>query len=399
MILHEAIRNLVRAPRRSTTTALTLGGSTVLLCLLLALQEGTYETLLGTVLGNSTGAAQISAKGFEPDKDLDHLIDPGIAARHVVDGVPSAPRLQAQVLLTGRGRSIGASLVSVDSAREAAVGLWSSSAKTGLPGPADHHGVVLGVALSRALGARAGDTLQILGQGLEGQIAAGEAVVRGTLETGVEEIDGSAALVSFAVADRIFGTGGLAHVLVLGMDGDPWWAPEFLRKSVRSLPDEFEALPWQSLMPDLEQAIRMDRASNMVFYATLVLVVALSAANSWTISVHERRRLNGVLVALGTPRSRLWAVMVGEAAALSTAAVAAGCVVAVPLLLWAGHSGVAVPGAEMFARWGLPPRLHPSLRGEIVLGAAGVVWILSFLSGAICSLGVLRASPRDGMWR
>lgn len=397
MILQEAIRNLVRSPRRSATTALTLGGSTVLLCLLLALQEGTYETLLGTVLGNSTGAAQISARGFEPEKDFDRLIDPATAGSFVVAGVPTAPRLHAQVLLTGRGRGIGASLVSVDSAREAEVGLWTSSAKAGLPGPGDHQGVVLGAALSRALDARAGDTLQILGQGLEGQIASGEVVVRGTLETGVEEIDGSAALVSFAAADRIFATGDQAHVLVLGMKGDPWWAPEFLRSSVGALPDELEALPWQDLMPDLEQAIEMDRASNMVFYATLVLVVALSAANSWTISVHERRRLNGILVAIGTPCSRLWAVMVAEAAALSTAAVLSGCLVAVPLLLWARESGVAVPGAEMFARWGLPPRLHPSLRGEVVLGAAGVVWTLSFLSGVVCSLGVLRASPRDGV--
>ena len=90
----------------------------------------------------------------------------------------------------------------------------------------------------------------------------------------------------------------------------------------------------------------VDRQSVVLF--TLILVVCvLFVANSATAAVRGRRRELGVLACLGWTRPRLFAIVLGELAAIGLAAGVLGAVAALPLSAALGLH--ASPGRAVLA--------------------------------------------------
>ena len=58
-------------------------------------------------------------------------------------------------------------------------------------------------------------------------------------------------------------------------------------------------LDWDALQPGLKQAIQADLASSWFMYGVLIILVAFSVLNTMLMSVLERTREFGIVMALG----------------------------------------------------------------------------------------------------
>jgi ABC-type lipoprotein release transport system permease subunit len=75
---------------------------------------------------------------------------------------------------------------------------------------------------------------------------------------------------------------------------------------------ELVALDWETLMPGLKQAIQADMTSAWFMYGVLIILVAFSVLNTQLMSVLERTREFGVIMALGIKPRRLAYLVVLE---------------------------------------------------------------------------------------
>ena len=71
---------------------------------------------------------------------------------------------------------------------------------------------------------------------------------------------------------------------------------------------------WDALQPGLRQAIQSDMASAWFMYAVLVILVAFSVLNTQLMSVLERTREFGIVMALGLKPGRLGRLVMLETA-------------------------------------------------------------------------------------
>ena len=89
---------------------------------------------------------------------------------------------------------------------------------------------------------------------------------------------------------------------------------EEVRDSIRKKVDlkKLEVMAWDELMPELVQFIVMDDVSAYIFDLVLYLLVAFGILNTIQMSVFERIREFGVMLAIGTKPSQVRSMIMVE---------------------------------------------------------------------------------------
>jgi len=366
MLLSLAWRNIWRQPRRTLLNVSSIAFAALVMVFLLSFQLGTYATMKENVLRVMDGFAQLQPPGYRNDPQLKKTIskpDAVMARIESMDDIIAAPRARSFAILSDGEKSFGAAIVGVDPGRELHVSTLANTIRQGrYLKPGDDSQVVLGSALARNLGVGIGDSVSMLGQARDGGIAADVFTVAGVFDTGTPALDRQFAEIPLARFQATFGMGSDVNTVALA---GPSLAEvtDALPALRRQLADRrLEVRSWQDLEPGLNAAISLDLGTSMLWYASLVIVVVFIILNTLLMSVLERTREFGVLLALGMRPGALGVMIWLELALLALVGLAAGIALGGGVTLVIGHYGLELPGSEaIFAQWGLPGRLFPRL--------------------------------------
>jgi ABC-type lipoprotein release transport system permease subunit len=189
------------------------------------------------------------------------------------------------------------------------------------------------------------------------------------------------------------------HSIVLRLD-DLNRSREVAATMERTLPEDLVALPWNDLMPELEQTISIKRLSADFLFALLLVLVVFSVVNTFMMLVYERTRELGMLLALGMRRPRIAAMLHAEALLLSLVAVAIGDVIAVAIVGALAHTGITLGdlGATL-RQYHMPDRLRPAF-DPIAATIATIVMVAAVQGGAaVATFRIRRLSPVDALRR
>ena len=189
--------------------------------------------------------------------------------------------------------------------------------------PGELGGIILGAELAKTLGVGLGKKVVLMGQGWSKDAdSSGERVsevqsrlfrVRGLLRTGSAQFDGFTAVVSLEAAQDLLGEPGAASQVSLHLK-DPADADGAVADVRRALSGAagLEVLGWKEALEELYQFTVVDRATNNKFMFFIGLIVALGILNTVLMSVMERMREFGVMLALGMAPGRLRRLILSE---------------------------------------------------------------------------------------
>ena len=227
-----------------------------------------------------------------------------------------------------------------------------------------------------------GDELTLLGSGHDGSFAAGIAVVTGIFESGVADIDRSMAQLPIGYFQSLFAMDGRGHNIVVNApDLSQVSAVQQAVKDIVAGRDELVVIDWERLQPGLKQAIQADFTSAWFMYGVLIVLVAFSVLNTQLMSVLERTREFGVMMALGVKPARLGSLVITETVVMAGLGLAIGALLGVAMTWYLSVVGFSYPGmAEMAERFNLPDRMYPSLSVVSIMLGPGVVFLFSLLA-------------------
>lgn len=203
---------------------------------------------------------------------------------------------------------------------------------------------IVGVGLARALGVSPGDTMTVMVSTVDGSLNAVDVTVRGLFSTGLQELDARMLQVHLLSAQRALGTPQVTS-LVVGVADDAQAASveAALRTILGGRRQPLSVLGWEVRAPFYQQ-VRGLYLGIFVFLGTIVaLLVVLSAANTLLMSMLERTREFGTLLAIGTSRRQLAALMMLEANWLALIGGAVGCAIAVAVSAGLDLLGIKMP--------------------------------------------------------
>ncbi|MGB8363587.1 MAG: ABC transporter permease [Rhizomicrobium sp.] len=403
MLAALAWRNLWRRPQRTVLSLLSIAIAAALLVFVLSFQIGVYATMIQSTLRIFDGYAQFQPEGYAADPTLDRTIShPELLAREAsaVHGVAiAAPRVNGFAILAHGERSYGAAVIGVDPASEARISSIAATIRDGrFLASNDRGDAVLGDILARNLKLGVGEKVTMLGAARDGSVAADVLRVAGIFHSGVPEFDRSILEMPLARAQDTFAMGDRANTIALG--GRSLGGVDAALPTLEALAHRHgvAVLDWGDLEPALRDVIVLKIATAMLFYLTLVAVVAFIILNTLLMSVLERTREFGVLLAIGMRPGMIGAMVWFELLGLALSGCAIGLAIGAGATLWFEQHGIVYPGmAKLLAQYGLPPRLYPALTPLSALVGPGAIMASIAIGGIVPYLRVARLTAASAM--
>ncbi len=346
-----ALKNIVRSRRRSAVVlAMTALGS-IALVLAGGYAAANFRGLRESTIGNGLGHLQIGAAGFREDEDrpLARGLTDVAQVRSLVARDPGVravtPRIDFTGLLSNGDKSVpflGRAVVPHGEYEVA--GFPTQVTKGRAVGGSDRDEAVLGVGLARALGASIGTPLTILTSTADGALNGLDVVVVGFSRSGVRELDDRSVVVRLDTAQRLLMSDRVSKLIVrLHRTEDTADVQARLAAVFESRGRALEIVPWSELATFYHQVRALYSAIFVFLGLIIVSLVVVSSANAIAMSVVERTREIGTLMALGTGRLRILLMCLVEASGLGVAGGAAGVGAGVVLARALTTAGIMMP--------------------------------------------------------
>ena len=385
-----AWRNLWRHRTRSLGAAVAVGFVVWMSILYFGLVGGTRDGLYVN-LTDAVGHVQIHVRDYRDMRDFRQALIPAAGAlrariQAALPGSQVAATLEVPALLSGEDRARGAMLAGLDqppAIRERFGEKYLTEGR--LPGAADLDGIVLGGGLARTLQVGLGDTVYAYAPGTDGTGASAYTVV-GILHFPEPAQDARGAILSLPAAQELAAPGAVTrfelHVPEFRRTTDDAGLVPLRDRLQEALGQQVVVETWRETYPalsDLEQALR---PIVLMFVGIFFVLTGLLVVNTIYLSVIERTREFGVVIALGARRGRIMRMVLTESLVLCGTGAAVGLALGLPIVARMAR-GFAYPfdWGEIAEAYGLPRVMYASI------APVEVVIIVAFAIG----IGVLAA--------
>ncbi len=337
-LLRLAWKNLWRNRRRTLITLAAISLSLMLVQGFHNLSHGVYSRMIDAGVRSGSGHLSLYRGDYVQSREEQLAFEPAALIPRI-ERLPGVERVLPRVYLSGLAQSSresrGILLTGVDPVAELAANPFLKQLPPEqMVQDAGGRDAVLGRRLLQELKLEVGNKLVLTVQNREGDLASEMFRVRGVVETGIKDLDGSLILVGRERAAAMAGRPGQIHELAILLHRQQDQTKVFPEVQALLPPGgELQAVPWDLAMPNLANAIRLDYASQKFIFVVILLIVTIGVVNTLLMSVMERLREFGLLLALGTTPARLGTLVLAEALLLGLTAMLAGTVLGA-LLTW-----------------------------------------------------------------
>jgi ABC-type lipoprotein release transport system permease subunit len=385
--LQLALRNLLRNRRRTLITLLTMIFGIATLTLLSALNDGWLSQMKTNFILSYTGHLQIHAKGFEASQNLnDHIQEPEDISK-LMHSYPEilgwTQRIRTSGLASVGGSSAGVQVMATDPEQETWVTSMDQRVSKGVwlrPGMSND--LILGHTVAQNLGAELGDRVILMVQRLNGEMISEVFFLRGILETGAPQIDRSLALITLNSAQQWLQMGDSITDIVIRADRHENSVRLYRLFAQQLSEQQYEIMQWQELDPMVKQWLEFSDAYGFVILLVVIILVVIEILNTMLISLHERQKELGVIVAIGTTRSQVFIMLLFEAVTLIFIGAILGYMAGSIIVYWLAENGIDLTHfANAFEFFYMNPVIHPQLTQSSAIKILSATLIAALIAG------------------
>jgi putative ABC transport system permease protein len=405
--LRLAWRNVWRNPRRTVLTVAATVFAVFLVVVFVALGAGSHEKWIEDTVRVHSGHLAVTGEGYLENRTLEHHLTFDAGLRETLGGTPGvagmAPRLMAFGLLSKTQSAQGAMVIGVDPELEGTVSTLPRRVRPGrFLGADTPGGIVLGERMAKSLGAGLGDEVLLYSVAWSLEMAYELYTVVGLLRLPEANFERRFAAIRLDDAQAFFAFPGRVTEVALRARSADDVAPVVasLRERLPELGQQVEVHPWYELLPELEQMILLDDAQMYITLVILVIVVAFGILNTILMSVLERRRELGVMLALGLRPAALYRLVFIESLMLAGVGLAIGLALAIPVVLVLQANPIPIESAEMAAAielFGFEPVMVWKLKPLNPLGSSLAIFGVAILAALYPAWKASRSRPADAL--
>jgi putative ABC transport system permease protein len=385
-----ATRNVLRNRRRSLLTLFAIGFSIMVVISVTGLVNGLQASVKERVILGQTGVVQVHKKGFSDNiaksplsfgiENVEQVLDqigriPGVIA--------AAPRIGFFTMLNADDTTIFALGFGVDGKRELATcprrdEEWGELrvGDDGLVSPE----------VGKQLGVKTGGDVTLLSPDFEGVLNAANLKIGGMLDNNPAFSSEKKLLyLPLSQAQELLRMPGQA--VELAVRSADYEHPEILQRQVQqALGDGYEVLTWKDLAKFVVDILSTQNAALRFVIGVFLLVLLIGIVNTMLMSVLERTREIGTMMAVGVKRRQILEMFIVESTLLGALGAALGSLFGFAVVTLMHRHGIALR---------TPGSLHPSVIRPIVeLGFVGRTVLLAMFGAAAAAIYPARRAAK-----
>lgn len=404
-----AIRHLLRNRRRSLLTLLAVLIPTYILVVMLGMVAGEMRGMFDSTVKFETGHFQIQREADRPAGGALPLIDDPAPLLAIVDRTEGIAwrtvRLDLPALAASEDQSYGVVVQGVVPEEIGRISPIPELITDGVYLSAGATAAVIGGELRDLLDVEVGDPVILLGAHPSTGIGVAKPTVVGVFEAPEETLGRSLVQVDIDRARQLAKRGNAATAIVgyvAGVAG-PWdaWKIERVVEALRGqMPEGYQVLTWRELSPDVNTYLRIARPLLTAFSAIFFVLGGLVVLNTLYLSVMERTRELGMIIALGASRRRVMGMVLTEAGLIAVVGGTIGALCGAGLVwLIEGLGGLRLPVAYsgFMKAVGMEPILHVRITPIEIIGSALAMIAVAILSAWYPAHRASRLEPMEAM--
>lgn len=324
-----AFRDVGRNKRRSLFSSLALGMGLACLLLMAAVLQGEMRDSMDLTIKLESGHLQVRAKSYEADRTSlkweDLIENPGeVAAKIAVleQVVYATPRLYASGIVTSGDEYTGVRVIGIDTSSES-YGQFKDSLVSGdFPAADDREGVVIGKRLADKLKVDTGDTINLMVNTSNGDVAQQPFIVRGVFAIQTPAYDDGVVFLPLAKAQAITQAENHASAIyVLLKERDQTDAVAAALKT-----DNYTIVTWKDANQLMVMLEEYSNSYLVVLYLIVLAITVTVIVNTLVMAVFERTREIGILSAMGMKSGRIMAMFFAESSLLAVGGIIIGLI-------------------------------------------------------------------------
>lgn len=343
VLLRIAVASLRRRQARSLLVVLMIAMSLWGLLFMEGLYDGMTEQVIDNAIRSDSGDISIFARDSRLDPGLDKIIGEPAAIGAVLGQDPRVrshvSRLRQDGLLATAHYARNGAIYGIDLAGEDRHGRLASYLHKGVYGFGDRErGALLGYRLAEKMKVEIGSKVVLSAQNSDNDVAALALRVTGILKTNNMGLDENAIFIDLAKARELLMVPvGVSQISMLLHDKQDI-AP--LRQELAARFAALDVLSWDVLYPALIQGREMMEIFNLITSLLVFCVAGLGIFGVMLVSVLERLREFGIMLAIGTSFKEVRVMVFAESFILGLSGYLAGALLGGLTLLYFRRYGL-----------------------------------------------------------
>lgn len=399
-----AARNLMRNKRRSLITLSAVAFGLMALIFLRGFIHGVQTQITYNIARTLTGDIQIAP----PTKNIlfatNTVIEDPQRIRDILAKSPAVSHYAERVVGSGVVASAANTIITsvtgitpeqetrIESNRPIEMGTALSAA--------DARGVVIGEAMRKTLQVDVGEKVVVTVQDIHGELSGEAFTLVGTFKTGNDMIDNTTTMILTPTAQRLLGVGDkISRFIVMLAPGN---SPDIVAPQLHSQINnpKIEVLTWEEVAPMFASLMQFQNAMTLVVTLIVLTVVAAGTLNTLLMSIIERMRELGLMLAIGTSPHQV-ILMVGlESLWLTLIGAALGCILGVVVTASFGHVGIDLSSfIHTAANFMVGAKVHPTVDWGYTLLFVFFIALANTIVSLYPAWRASRLAPLDSMRR
>ncbi len=403
-----AWRNLWRNRRRTVLTLISIGFGGFLAVMFTAMQDRSFSDMIDVAARLGGGHVSLQHPEYLDRPALKRTVNGGDELRRVVvadrDVSRAVPRITGPTMLATADGSYGAFFVAIDPRveDESTFSLLEALVAGEMFATSEDRGVLLGERLARNLDVELGKKVVYTLTAKDGEIAAGMARLRGIVRTGAPSVDATLCLLPLDAMRQTLGYRPEESTQVALFLADNRASEGVARRLAPALDEGTAVVTWDESQPELSSFIAMKVGGARFMQGVIMLLVAAGIFNTLFVSVMERLREFGVLMAIGFSPRQLFTLVMWESLWLGLLGIVAGALLTAGPYWYLAEYGLDLSGylgaeSTEVAGVGMSPILRVGIFSEHLFMIILVVLLATLAAGLYPAWRAGRVTPAEAI--
>jgi putative ABC transport system permease protein len=362
---------------------------------------GMWDSTVNSSIDRDLSHIQIHTEKFKKENLIQNYIPDGtelgprirkikgvkaVSGRTIIEGMAASPTSSAGVEIKGIIPAAEKNVTSV--AASIKEGKYFEGVK--------QNPVVIGKELANKLDLRVHSKLVLSFQGLNGDIVYAAFRIAGIFETESSTFDKSNVFIRQQDLTNLIGGKTIIHEIAVRLSSVQVMDP--VVKKLKSIYGNLSVETWKQLAPELDLMYGTLQLELNIFLGIILFALLFGITNTMLMSVMERIRELGVLMAVGMKRLRVFMLIIVETIFLSISGGIVGMILGAASIWITARKGINLSlFSQGLSSYGISSHLFPSLPGNFYSTLFIMIIITAIVSAIYPAVKAVRLNPASAI--
>ena len=362
---------------------------------------GMWDSTVNSAIDRDLSHIQIHSKEFEKENLIKNYIHDGIGMGSRIKKIKGVKAVSERTIIEGMAASAtsssGVEIKGIIPDEEKNVTSVAANIKEGKYFEvAKRNPVVIGKELAKKLDLRLHSKIVLSFQGLDGDIVYAAFRIVGIFETESSVFDKTNVFVRQQDLTKLIGGKTIIHEVAVRLTSVQVMDP--VVKELRSMYKDLSVETWKQLAPELDLMYGTLELELNIFLGIILFALLFGITNTMLMSVMERIRELGVLMAVGMKRIRVFILIIIETIFLSISGGIVGMILGAASIWLTAQKGINLSlFSQGLSSYGISSHLFPSLPTDFYSTLFVMIIVTAIISAIYPAFKAIKLNPASAI--